>query len=230
MSRFIRCSPGVHRGSRHYAALLLPVLLMAPLPASARTSNGNDFALAYAEAEGPEARKSVLAEAVGRPHFFRYLHILTLTETEDGGRPAIHITALEPASLLDVRFTVNKTQSVALIRADPVSEPGQALAVTGRVITVDDKHGTIVIDPVIVRHKDRLSPAIGKELIGEVKPGSIFYTYTGGRKPVSLTFEDRDLLRDQQRILDEKGPQGWADHLEQALAKRRAEPTQGGKP
>src|SRR5947209_3367468 len=111
--------------------LLLAVLSLA-LVASGRaaTSNGNDLALALVEAKTPAAKKAVLDDAQGRPHFFRYLQIMEMQATADGFR----ITAFEPASYLDVKFTVTLPQSVALLRADPVSKVGDAIAVTGRFV------------------------------------------------------------------------------------------------
>jgi len=137
------------------------------------------------------------------------------------GRPFVAVTAFEPASYMDVSFTVVKTQSLRILAADPVSEPGDAIAVTGKVVDADAERNAIALDPVIVRHKDRLSPAVGKELLCEVDAGATFYSYTGGKRIVSLTYRDRDLLRFKDKILRERGKQGWADFLEQELAKRR---------
>ena len=58
------------------------------------------------------------------------------------------------------------------------------------------------MDDTIVRYKDRLSPAMGKELLGEVNPGATFYSYTEGPRPVLLQFRDRDLLAQRDRVLE----------------------------
>ena len=92
----------------------------------------------------------------------------------------------------------------------------------------------IQLNEPIVRHKDRLSPKIGKELLSEVDPGATFYSYTEGPRPVNLEARDRDLLQHRDRILGAAGPKGWTEFLEAEIAKRkqqRASSTkEGGKP
>jgi hypothetical protein len=62
---------------------------------------------------------------------------------------------------------------------------------------------------------------MGKELLGEVDPDAVFYSFTRGRRPVNMGYRDRDLLRHRDRILEERGEQGWAEFLEHELAERR---------
>lgn len=190
---------------------------------SGRTSNGNDFALYYSEAKGDAGRQEVFAEAKGRPHFFRYLQIMEMETVEQDGRTTVTITAFEPASRMDVRFTVTKAVSLAMLKREPVSKRGKALAVTGKVLEADWEKNTIVLGDTIVRHKDRVSPKIGKEMLYEVDPGAVFYNYTGGSRPVTLTYKDRDLIRHKDRIIEAKGPDGWVAFLEAELAKRKKE-------
>ena len=205
------------------ALFLAPLLFFAACltPAAARTSNGNDFALYFSEEKDDAGRKEVLDEAKGRPHFFRYLQIMEMEESKTEGRTVVRITAFEPASLMDIRFTVTKAVSLALLRKDPVSKKGEAIAVTGKVLGADAKKNTIELGDSIVRHKDRLSPKIGKELLCEVDPSAVFYNYTGGSRPITLTYQDRDLIRHKERIIEEKGPDGWVEFLEQEVARRK---------
>jgi hypothetical protein len=197
---------------------LLLVILALPLGAVAATSNGNDFALALSEAETPAAKKAVLDDAQGRPHFFRYLQIMEMETGADG----VKITAFEPGSYLDVKFTVTMPVSLAKLREDPPSKIGDAIAVTGRVTGIEPEKTTILLDSPIVRHKDRLSPAMGKELLGEVNPGATFYSYTEGPRPIHLEFRDRDLLSHRDAMLAQGGPKAWAEFLEKEIAKRKA--------
>jgi hypothetical protein len=119
---------------------------------------------------------------------------------------------------MDVRFVVTKRNSLKELRMDPETKVGDAIAVTGLVQGIEKN--TILLHPVIVRHKDRLSPKRGKELLCEVDPSATFYSYTGGKRPVSLTYKDRDLLQYRDRVLAEHGKQGWTEFLERELAKR----------
>ena len=184
----------------------------------ARTSNGNDFALYYSEAKTPAERASMVEEAKDRPHFFRYLQIMEMGTAKDGG---VEITAFEPSSLMDVHFVITKSVSLALLKQDPVSKVGRAIAVTGKLASVDEKKNTIYLEGSIVRHKDRLAPKMGKELLYEVDPGAVFYNYTGGSRPVTLTYKDRDLIRHKEKLIDKGGPDAWVKFLEDEVAKRQ---------
>jgi hypothetical protein len=200
-----------------FAALLLCITLNA----RAATSNGNDFALALIEAKTSVAKKAVLDDAQGRPHFFRYLQIMEMDEVKMGEQTGVRITAFEPASYLDVKFTVTMPNSLALLREDPVSQKGTAIAVTGKVAGIEKGTNAIVLDQPIVRHKDRLSPKIGRELLSEVNPGATFYSYTEGSRPIKLEARDRDLLQHRDRILADGGPKAWFEFLEKEIAKRK---------
>jgi hypothetical protein len=203
------------------------------IPAAARTSNGNDFALYLSEARSATERQKVLDEARNRPHFFRYLQVMEMRTAEVDGAEVVQVTAFEPASRMDVKFTVALPLSLALLREEPATKIGDAIAVTGIVTGADRDQNTITLGQTIVRHKDRLSPKIGKELLCEVNPGAVFYNYTAGRRPVSLTYKDRDLIHLQQQIVAEKGPDGWVEFLERELARRNQErqtATPGGPP
>jgi len=189
-------------------------------PVSGATSNGNDFALYYSEAKTEKGRSELLADAKGRPHYFRYLQIMSMDESENSP-PRVTITAFEPSSYMDVRFVVTKRVSLKRLKEEPASKVGQAIAVTGVVQGVVTN--TIILRPVIVRHKDRLAPKRGKEMIYEFNPSATFYSYTGGKRAVSLTYKDRDLLQFKNEILSKHGKNGWAEFLERELAKREKE-------
>ena len=199
----------------------LALLVGAGLAARGRadTSNGNDFALYYSEAKTAKERAEVLDGAKGRPHFFRYLQVMEMDRNEDGS--AVTITAFEPASLMDVHFTVVKRESLSKLQEEPETKMGDALALTGIVRTVETN--TIILGPVIVRYKDRLSPKRGKEFLYEVDPSATFYSFTGGKRMVSLTYKDRDLLQHKDQIMAQGGKNAWAEFLEKELAKREKE-------
>ncbi len=197
------------------------------LAAGGGTVNGNDLALGIVEAADDAGRQALIAAAGRRPHFFRYLQIMTLENLGDSDRAGVRITALEPSSALDVVFTVRQSVSLSKLREDPASVPGRALAVSGVVQTVDFENRTIHLDPVVVRHKDRLAPVAGKEMLYEFDDKGLFYTFSGGREQVKVSYRDRDLLRHRDRIVEEGGDQAWADFLTREL-ERRAKEREGG--
>lgn len=189
--------------------------------------NGNDFALAFEEARDDSERQALIEEAGRRPHFFRYLQVVELEKTDSHERAPIHITALEPASLFEVKFTANQRVSLSILREDPVTTPGDAVAVSGVIRGVDTETNTIHLSPAVVRHKDRLSPVAGREMLYDIDDRAAFYQFTGGREAVTVSYRDRDLLRHRDRILKEKGGQAWADFLQRKIDQRAADREQG---
>ncbi len=202
--------------------ILAALAFAAPGDCRAATPNGNDLALYYIEAKTDLEKAELLEAAKGRPHFFRYLQIMEMEEVTEGGRAQVHITAFEPASYMDVRFTINQPVSISILAESPATKIGDALAVTGQVTDIDPEKNAIILGQTIVRHKDRLSPKMGKELLGEVDPGAVFYSYTAGKRPVNLSYRDRDLLKFRDKIVAEKGADGWVEFLETEVAKRKA--------
>jgi hypothetical protein len=133
----------------------------------------------------------------------------------------VAITAFEPSSLMDIEFIVTKRVSLGKLKEEPRSQQGTAIAITGVVQSISKN--TIHVSPVIVRHKDRLAPKRGKEMFYEIDGTGTFYSYTGGKRAVSLTYQDRDLLQRRDEIMNQYGNEGWAEFLEREVAKRKAE-------
>ena len=198
------------------------VILLVGMAASAaaKTSNGNDFALFLSEAKTTVERKELIDDAVGRPHYFRYLQIMTMEEGNTNNRPYVAIVAMEPSSTMKVTFTVTKPASLAKLKDEPASLVADAIAVTGRIVSADPDKKCIELRPVIVRHKDRQAPKIGKELFYELDPNAICYSFTGGKQAIQLPYKHRDLLTFRATILNQQGDQAWADFLQKELTKR----------
>jgi len=215
-----------------FAAIVSAVAVAMPVPVAGQNANGNDFALSYVESSAERDRLALVESAGRRPHFFRYLQIVEMEESDAGGRRVVRITALEPASALDVVFRVDQKVSLSKLSEEPVSVPGRALAVSGAISRVDAKTGTIFLDPAVIRYKDRLSPSLrGKEMLYELDDRGIFYSFTGGKEAVAVSFRDRDLLRHRDRIMAEGGDQAWADFLQREIRSRQAGRQAGdGKP
>jgi hypothetical protein len=200
--------------------LLAGCLALGAAAVDARTENGNDFALALVEEPVGLQRQRRIQDGTGLLYYFRYLRIRTLEDGVRDGHPYAAVRSVEPASGLEVVFTVRKTASLRKLNAEPRSEPGAAIAVTGRLKSVDLEAGTILLDPVIVRHKDRLEPKVGKELMAELDPNGTYYSYTGPGGPLRLTYKDRDLLKRKAEIMEAEGGAAWAEYLRHELAKR----------
>lgn len=204
-------------------SLLLGSSLFPLNSSCGQTSNGNDFALYYSEARTPQDKADLFNDAKGRPHFFRYLTIQTMAKPEAEAVLGVSIKTVEPASEMVVAFTVTAPVSLSRLSEDPESKPGNAIAVTGRVTAVDPETNTIHLEQSIVRHKDRTSPKVGREVLSEVDPRAVVYTYTDGPRPVQVQERDKDLLEHRDRILEEKGPVAWVEFLEQEIRKRNEE-------
>ncbi len=187
---------------------------------AARASTGNEFALDYAEARSARERDDLVAGLRGRSLYFRYLLVMEMAPVEIRGRPGYRLTTFEPSSLMDVVFTVDQPVSLAKLREDPPTRAGTAIAVRGRISKADPEHKRLYLDPVVVRHKDRMSPATGKEMLYELDPGAIFYSYTAGPRPLHVTYRDRDLVQQRERILERQGPEAWFTFLERELQRR----------
>ncbi len=207
-------------------------ILLAMLTGSAKgkTSNGNDFALYLSEARTPAEQKELIDDAKGRPHYFRYLCIVGMQEGKfEDGRPYVNIKAMEPASLFTVLFTVQKPVSLQKLREAPESNVGDAIAVTGKIDKVDPQKKRIELNPIIIRHKDRLAPKIGKELFYELDPNATCYSFTEVSPGVQVPYKHRDLLTHKEEILGNQGPRAWVDFLNAELAKRKQSDKAGQK-
>lgn len=148
--------------------IITVVVFVALLSPNARAvgpqRNGNDLALEFSTATDTQ-KKQIHDDVADKLFFFRYLRILNVEKGETNGMPCIRMNTLEPSSDMRVSFTVRKTDS--LQKAAALKE-GDGVAVSGRLKVIGGKDNTIVLDPVIVKHKDRLSPAVGKELLYEI--------------------------------------------------------------
>jgi len=212
------------------------VALSAIRNTDARTENGNDICLYLSEAIEAKNRgelKHLKEVSKGINYFFRYLEIIEMKSGRTGGRPYIDIVAREPGSDFTLRFTVKKKRSLTRLLEEPESRRGSTIAVTGRAISIDEKGKVMVLDPVIVRHKDRKTPKRGKELLGEVDPTARYYSFTAVKgKKVELSYADRDILpwgliedpaergRAKRATLQQYTDEEWADYLLNELAKR----------
>jgi hypothetical protein len=182
--------------------------------------NGNEYALSLVEAKTPAAVKDVLTEGVGKQHFFRYLEVLDIKKGDNEGSPVIGLKTREPSSDVIVKFLVQKSISLAMIQKSPATVVGDAVAVTGVIESVDPETKTIVLNPVVVRYKDRVAPKVGKEMLHEIDSSAVIYSFTAGKKPVNVSKRDEDLIANAEKMVEQMGNDAWAEYLLREIAKR----------
>jgi len=201
---------------RNVAAL---VLLTAGVAAAAVRS-GNEYALSLVEPKAPAVRKSNADEGRGKQFFFRYLEVLEVEKGQTGGAPHMTLKTREPSSGVIVRFVVRKSVSLSVLQQAPATVVGDAVAVTGVVSAADPTAREIVLNPVIVRYKDRLAPKVGKEMLSEVDSSAVVYSFTGGGVAVNVSKRDEDLIANEKEMIAKLGKEGWARYLLTEIAKR----------
>ncbi len=205
------------------AAYLVILLLCSSSAAAAGVPNGNEYALSLVEAQNVADIKSILDEGVGRKHFFRYLEVLDIKKGQNNGAPVIGLKTREPSSDMIVKFLVQKSNSLAILQEEPATQVGDALAVLGVIERVEPQKKSIVLNPVIVRYKDRTTPKAGKEMLSELDSSAIVYSFTGGRKPVNVSRRDQDLVVNEKEMIKKLGKDGWAEYLLREIARRDKE-------
>jgi hypothetical protein len=193
---------------------------MAARIALGSTPSGNEFALFLSETKSAMERKTLLDDALGKPHFFRYLRIVDMEQGSSAGAPFITLTTCEPSSGMTVKFKVVKSLSLAVLKEAPPSGTNDAVAVTGVIQSADPAKRVMVLSPVIVRYKDILAPKVGKEMHYERDNSGIVYSFTAGKEPVNVSKRDEDLLQYEDQMLAERGKEGWAKFLLDEIAKR----------
>ena len=194
--------------------------MLAGSTAFGKTPNGNEFALYLTEAKTGAEQKALIADALGKQHFFRYLKIVTMQEGQTNGYPFVFLAMKEPSSHLTVWCTVMKSLSLQKLQEEPVTKVGDCVAITGVVAIADLHKNLIVLNPVIVRYKDLPAPKPGKELLAERDSSAVIYSFTGGKNPVNVTKRDADLLANEKEMLESLGKDGWSKYLLAEIAKR----------
>lgn len=138
--------------------------------------SGNTLALDIVSSKKPEIKQKYIKRAINNLYYFRYLKITEMQEGETNGLKYVKIKTVEPSSDMAVEFTVYKTVSLKkLLEEEPKTEIGHAIGVQGRVTAIGmnkETENVIYLNPVIVKHKDRLAPKRGKELMTEIDPNA----------------------------------------------------------
>jgi len=168
------------RSSLH---LLLPLaLLFLGGPALAGTESGNELSrrLMYSQ-KGQE--KQMEKDAVGNLFFFRYMKIDQKKAITNTVPTTYAFKALEPGGGMYVEFVVTKKESLKI--ATTLQE-GEAVAFVGRIKTISKADNKIVIESVILRYKDKLTPTKGKENLADIDPNARYGTDTSSGEEVII--------------------------------------------
>jgi len=141
----------------------------AGLAAGARAEpvrNGNELALAYVEGKAADKAK-LAAEKTGVIHTFRYLKITgILRDQPEAGR--FTFTTVEPSSDMKVRLVVRHKLSLQLAGT---LQTNDCVTANGRVTEIGKSApDLIVVDPAVLKAKDRPAPKVNNELLNEIDP------------------------------------------------------------
>ncbi len=129
--------------------------------------NGNELALAYASATNAAGRQLIQQTATGALQTFRYLKITAIASNAPVPG-AMTLTTVEPSSDLQVVLVVTKKLSLELARTLTTND---CVAANGRVKSIGEESAKLLIlDPVVLKYKDRAGPKMSKELLHEVDP------------------------------------------------------------
>jgi hypothetical protein len=143
-------------------ALALAVLLGGAVAGYAEAvRNGNELALEYATAD-KAGKKAKQAAATGKLFTFRYLKIkeMTLAPNE------VRMTTIEPSSDMEVVLVARQKKSLELAATATTND---CVAINGRVIDLGRQAtNRMIVDPAIIRFKDRASPKPGEEALHDV--------------------------------------------------------------
>lgn len=145
-------------------ALAILIVAAACVPAGRAESvrNGNELALAFTRADAA-GRGRLQQEQTGRIHTFRYLQVTNIAAQANGN--PVYAT-VEPSS--DMTVVLMVSGAISLQIAATVAT-GDCLAVKGRIQNLGSTDpAVIVLDPALIRNKDREAPKVGRELLNEV--------------------------------------------------------------
>lgn len=137
---------------------------LMPIATAEPVRNGNELALAWSTNRAA-GKLIVRKQAVGIFHTFRYLRVTAVTKNQPAAG-AVTVTTVEPSSEMKVALVVNKPLSLELAATLTTND---SVSAYGRIKSIDqDAPNLIVVDPALLKYKDRSAPKLSKELLHEV--------------------------------------------------------------
>jgi hypothetical protein len=150
--------------------LVLPFILCTLIAASARAEavrNGNELALAYSRADAP-GKAALRKQSEGRLFTFRFLRVIRIEPGPAGSMPVYFTT--EPSS--DLAVILHPQGAVSKQVAATVAT-NDCLSANGRLARLGTPPESLVIEPAVLRSKDRATPKGEKELLPEIDPTAV---------------------------------------------------------
>ena len=128
--------------------------------------NGNELALAWSTTHAA-GKQAVQKQATGIFHTFRYLRV-TAVKKDQPAAGAVTVMTLEPSSDMKVALVITKALSLELAATLTTND---SVSAYGRIKTIGGEDPNLmVVDPALLKHKDRAAPKLTKELLNEVDP------------------------------------------------------------
>lgn len=139
---------------------------LAPTAPAEPVRNGNETVLAWSTNQA--AGKQVLQkQAQGIFHTFRYLRV-TAVKKDQPTTGAMTVTTVEPSSDMKVALVVTKPLSLELAATLTTND---SVSAYGRIKSIGlEAPDLVVVEPALLKHKDRSAPKLTKELLHEVDP------------------------------------------------------------
>jgi hypothetical protein len=134
--------------------------------------NGNEMAFAWST-NNAAGKQVMQKQATGILHTFRYLRV-TAVKQDLPATGAVTVMTIEPSSDMKVALVITKQLSLDLASGlttnDCVSAYGRIKTIGGGNGHGGETQNLIVVDPALLKHKDRTAPKLSKELLHEVDP------------------------------------------------------------
>ena len=138
----------------------------APAGQAEPVRNGNEMALAWST-KNASGKQVLQKQATGIFHTFRYLRVTAVKKDQPAAGAVTDIT-LEPSSDMKVALVITKQLSLELAATLTTND---SVSAYGRIKTIGGEDPNLmVVDPALLKHKDRAAPKLNKELLNEVDP------------------------------------------------------------
>jgi hypothetical protein len=139
---------------------------LAPEGIAGPVRNGNELALAWST-NNAAGKQVTQKQAMGIFYTFRYLRVTAVTKDQPV-TGAVTVVTIEPSSDMQIALVIIKQVSLDLANGLTTND---CVSAYGRIKTIGgEAPNLMVVDPALLKHKDRAAPKLTKELLHEVDP------------------------------------------------------------